>query len=182
MNISTWLKNSKRTEAGLIVAPENFVLEKEIILTGVDKSGDPDEVTILHAGKEFFTLDEAEALQEQGYLPEGWRLPTVTEAGAWLTEFADKNLINPSGKIMAQLGLKLDGYIYPSMHIYNHCPTDREIVASLVVDKMIESRFWLMNDDGTNNYTYSLVVYMTKKPEIQKFNRSCGHSIRLVHD
>lgn len=182
MNIFRWIEDGKRTQAGPIVAPENFVLEKEIILTGVDKSGDPDEATILHAGKEFFTLDEAEALQEQGYFPEGWRLPTVTEAGAWLTEFTGKNLVNPSGKIMAQLGLKLDGYIYPSMRIYNYCPTDREIVASLVVDKMIEGRFWLINDDGTNNYTYSLVVYMTKKPEIQTFNRSCGHSIRLVHD
>ena len=166
MNIFRWIEDGKRTQAGPIVAPENFVLEKEIILTGVDKSGDPDEATILHAGKEFFTLDEAEALQEQGYFPEGWRLPTVTEAGAWLTEFTGKNLVNPSGKIMAQLGLKLDGYIYPSMRIY----------------KMIEGRFWLINDDGTNNYTYSLVVYMTKKPEIRTFNRSCGHSIRLVHD
>ena len=90
MNISMWIKNGKRTQAGPIVAPENFVLEKEIILTGVDKSGDPDEVTILHAGKEFFTLDEAEELQEQGYFPEGWRLPTVTEAGAWLKEFLDE--------------------------------------------------------------------------------------------
>ena len=123
--MNVWIKSGKRTQAGPIVAPENFVLEKEIILTGVDKSGDPDEVTILHAGKEFFTLDEAEELQEQGYFPEGWRLPTVTEAGAWLKEFLDENFVNnPSGNIMAQLGLKLDGFIYPGMNIYNHCPTD----------------------------------------------------------
>ena len=180
MDISTWFKNGKRTQAGPIVAPENFVLEKEIILTGVDKSGDPDEVTILHAGKEFFTLDEAEELQEQGYFPEGWRLPTVTEAGAWLTEFADKNLINPSGKIMAQLGLKLDGYIYPSMHIYNHCPTDREIVASLVVDKIIEGRFWLLDNNGGD--ACSLFIHRIARPKIQTYYRGCGHSIRLIHD
>lgn len=180
MDISTWFKNGKRTQARPIVAPENFVLEKEIILTGVDKSGDPDEVTILHAGKEFFTLDEAEALQEQGYFPEGWRLPTVTEAGAWLTEFADKNLLNPSGNIMAQLGLKLDGYIYPSMHIYSHCPTDREIVASLVVDKMIEGRFWLLDDK--DNDTCSFSIHRIARPKIQTYYRGCGHSVRLVHD
>ncbi len=180
MNISMWIKSGKRTQAGLIVAPENFVLEKEAAPTGVDKDGDSDEVTILHAGKEFFTLDEAEALQEQGYFPEGWRLPTVTEAGAWLTEFADKNLVNPSGKIMAQLGLKFDGYIYPSMHIYNYCPTDREIVASLVDGKMIEGRFWLLNDNGDD--ACSLFVHRIARPKIQNYYRGCGHSIRLVHD
>ena len=181
MNISMWIKNGKRTKAGPIVAPENFVLEKEIILTGVDKSGDPDEVTILHAGKEFFTLDEAEELQEQGYFPEGWRLPTVTEAGAWLKEFLDENFVNnPSGNIMTQLNLKFNGFIYPSMHIYNHCPTDQEAIASLVDDKMIEGRFWLLNDNGDD--ACSLFVHRIARPKIQTYYRGCGHSVRLVHD
>ena len=181
MNIFMWIKNGKKTKAGPIVAPENFVLEKEIILTGVDKSGDPDEVTILRAGKEFFTLDEAEALQEQGYFPEGWRLPTVTEAGAWLKEFLDENFVNnPSGNIMMQLSLKLDGFIYPSMHIYNHYPTDQEAIASLVDNKMIEGRFWLLNDNGDD--ACSLFVHRIARPKIQTYYRGCGHSVRLVHN
>lgn len=180
MNISMWIKNGKRTQAGPIVAPENFVLEKEIILTGVDKSGDPDEVAILHAGKEFFTLDEAEALQGQGYFPEGWRLPTTTEAEAWLKEFLDENFVNPSGNIMTQLNLKLDGFVYPSMHIYNHCPTDQEAIASLVDNKMIEGRFWLLNDNGDD--ACSLFVHRIARPKIQTYYRGCGHSVRLVHD
>jgi uncharacterized protein (TIGR02145 family) len=163
------------------VAPENFVLEKEIILTGVDKSGDPDEVTVLHAGKKFFTLDEAEELQEQGYFPEGWRLPTVTEARAWLTELIDKNLINLSGKIMAQLGLKLDGYIYPSMNIYNFAPTDKEAVNDLIVDRMIEGRFWLLSDTADDN-AQGLTIHRVARPKVQSFYRGCGHSVRLVHD
>lgn len=180
MDISTWFKNGKRTQAGLIVAPENFVLYKEVVLTGVDKSGDPDEVTILHAGKEFFTLDEAEALQGQSYFPEGWRLPTTTEAEAWLKEFLDENFVNPSGNIMTQLNLKLDGFVYPSMHIYNHCPTDQEAIASLINDKMIEGRFWLLNDNGDD--ACSLFVHRIARPKIQTYYRGCGHSVRLVHD
>ena len=181
MDISTWFKNGKITQAGPIVAPENFVLYKEVVLTGVDKDGDPDEATILHAGKKFFTLDEAEALQEQGYFPEGWRLPTVTEAGAWLKEFLDENFVNnPSGNIMTQLNLKFSGFIYPSMHIYNHCPTDQEAIASLVDDKMIEGRFWLLNDNGDD--ACSLFVHRIARPKIQTYYRGCGHSVRLVHD
>lgn len=176
MDISTWFKNGKRTETGLIVAPENFVLEKDVNLFGTNR------IITMHAGKEFFTSEEAEALQWQSCFPEGWRLPTVAEGQAWLEEFLDESSVNPSSNIVAKLRLKLGGFVYPDMSIYNMAPTDREIVASLVVDKMIKGRFWLMNDDGTNNYTYSLAVYMTKKPEIRKFNRSCGHSIRLVHD
>ena len=181
MDISTWFKNGKITQAGPIVAPENFVLYKEVVLTGVDKDGDPDEATILHAGKKFFTLDEAEALQEQGYFPEGWRLPTVTEAGAWLKEFLDENFVNnPSGNIMTQLNLKFNGFIYPSMHIYNHYPTDQEAIASLVDDKMIEGRFWLLNDNGDD--ACSLFVHRIARPKIQTYYRGCGHSVRLVHD
>lgn len=180
MDISTWFKNSKRTEAGLIVAPENFVLEKEAALTGVDKDGDSDEVTILHAGKEFFTLDEAEALQEQGYFPEGWRLPTVTEAGAWLTEFSEESSFNPSGNIMAQLGLKLNGFIYPGMNIYNFDPTDKDTV-DLIVNMMIEGRFWLLSDTADDN-AQGLTVHRVARPKIQTYYRGCGHSIRLVHD
>ena len=162
MNISMWIKNGKRTQAGPIVAPENFALEKEVILTGVDKSGDPDEVAILHAGKEF------------------WRLPTTTEAEAWLKEFLDENFVNPSGNIMTQLNLKLDGFVYPSMHIYNHYPTDQEVIASLVDDKMIEGRFWLLNDNGDD--ACSLFVHRIARPKIQTYYRGCGHSVRLVHD
>ena len=180
MNISMWIKNGKKTQAGPIVAPENFVLEKEIILTGVDKDSDPDEVTTLYAGKEFFTLDEAKELQEQGYFPEGWRLPTVTEAGAWLAEFSEESSFNPSGNIMAQLRLKFDGFIYPGMHIYNHCPTDQEAIASLVNNKMIEGRFWLLNDNGDD--ACSLFVHRIARPKIQTYYRGCGHSVRLVHD
>lgn len=181
MNISTWFKNGKRTQAGLIVAPENFVLYKEVVLTGVDKSGDPDEVTILHAGKEFFTLDEAEALQEQGYFPEGWRLPTVTEAGAWLADFSEEGSFNPSGNIMAQLGLKLDGFIYPGMNIYNFAPTDKEAVNDLIVNRMIEGRFWLLSDTADDN-AQGLTVHRVARPKIQTYYRGCGHGIRLVHD
>ena len=180
MRIFRWIEDGKRTQAGPIVAPENFVLEKEIILTGVDKDSDPDEVTTLYAGKEFFTLDEAKELQEQGYFPEGWRLPTVTEAGAWLAEFSEESSFNPSGNIMAQLRLKFDGFIYPGMHIYNHCPTDQEAIASLVNNKMIEGRFWLLNDNGDD--ACSLFVHRIARPKIQTYCRGCGHSVRLVHD
>ncbi len=180
MRIFRWIEDGKRTQAGPIVAPENFVLEKEIILTGVDKDSDPDEVTTLYAGKEFFTLDEAKELQEQGYFPEGWRLPTVTEAGAWLAEFSEESSFNPSGNIMAQLRLKFDGFIYPGMHIYNHCPTDQEAIASLVNNKMIEGRFWLLNDNGDD--ACSLFVHRIARPKIQTYYRGCGHSVRLVHD
>lgn len=180
MRIFRWIEDGKRTQAGPIVAPENFVLEREIILTGVDKDSDPDEVTTLYAGKEFFTLDEAKELQEQGYFPEGWRLPTVTEAGAWLAEFSEESSFNPSGNIMAQLRLKFDGFIYPGMHIYNHCPTDQEAIASLVNNKMIEGRFWLLNDNGDD--ACSLFVHRIARPKIQTYYRGCGHSVRLVHD
>lgn len=181
MDISTWFKNGKRTQAGLIVAPENFVLYKEVVLTGEDKSGDPDEVTILHAGKEFFTLDEAEALQEQGYFPEGWRLPTTTEAETWLADFSEEGSFNPSGNIMAQLGLKLDGFIYPGMNIYNFAPTDKEAVNDLIVNRMIEGRFWLLSDTADDN-AQGLTVHRVARPKIQTYYRGCGHGIRLVHD
>lgn len=180
MNVSTWIKSGKRTQAGLIVAPENFVLEKEIILTGVDKSGDPDEATILHAGKEFFTLDEAEALQEQGYFPEGWRLPTTAEAETWLADFSEESSFNPSGNIMAQLRLKLDGFIYPGMKMYNFDPTDKDTV-DLIVNMMIEGRFWLLSDTADDN-AQGLTVHRVARPKIQSFYRGCGHSVRLVHD
>lgn len=172
-----WMQNGKRTKKGnLVVAPENFTLRQDTIITGVGRNADPDEVTILRKGKEYFTYDEAVALSEQGYFPENWRLPTFEEAAALLEEFTEETDITSHGFVQK---LKLDyyGYVYPKMNAYNENPTP---IHEAINDKYMEGRFWVYNPD--KNSLYAIHAKRHGLPVLQAFCCDSGASVRLVRD
>ena len=175
MDTSLWLTNGKQTRSGLIVAPEDYVLECEATLTGVVKAK-PSAETAAHIGKAFFTYAEALALYEQGFFPEGWRLPTYEEAVALIEEFVGDDDFTSHG-FMQKLRCNFNGYVYPKMEKYNEDPTP---VSEFIERKYMESRFWLYNPDQES--LYALHVKRHGRPTLQTFGPSCGNSVRLVHD
>ena len=173
---SLWMENGRKTRAGVVVAPVNFMLREDIILTDVGEQAASGEVTILRKGKEFFTYDEAIALQEQGEFPAGWRLPTVEEAQALMKEFPPKDADSPSSNIVDELRLELCGYVYPNMNEYNEDP----VYYGFATNRILEGRIWL--DDAEKDGFYGLWVRRFKEPIIQTFYHGSGANIRLVHE
>lgn len=163
-----WIENGTKSKStGLIIAPENFELRRDVVLidTGVT----------LRKGKAFFTYAEVEALRKQNQLPKGWELPTYEEAEALLEEFVEKS-DNTSHGFVNKLKLDFSGYVYPKMQRYNEDPS---AAAYETIDgNYLEGRFWVENPD--KNSLYAIFVRRHGLPKLQTFCAESGAKIRLV--
>lgn len=100
------IKSTKLKDVGIAIAPELFVVPDRIYL--------PNGRVVLK-GTKYYTWSMAQDLVKHGYVPKGWRLPTMEDS------VNISNRYNTRGVGILVLGL--DGFISPSdMIAYNYNP------------------------------------------------------------
>lgn len=101
-------KGTKLNSLGIVIAPKMFTLRQRAHLSNG---------RVVLEGTQYFTWHTACDLISEGFIRDGWRLPTLEEAKAI------QELYNPRGKWLLALGL--NGFVSPSdMIAYNYLPKD----------------------------------------------------------
>ena len=124
---------------GIIIAPEIFTMHQRAHLSNG---------RIVLADTQYFTWPTAKALTSEGYMPDGWRMPTFEEASIIQAHY------NRQG--MGLLTLGLNGYICPNdMIAYNYIPTNGD---NFIVYKGKVGYYWI---DSLDKPLYAHVITNT---------------------
>ena len=158
------------------LAPEDFVLKKDFRL----KDG-----TILKKGKRYFTYDEAMALEEELFEPNGWRLPTIQEFMLLHAIYGlDENGQDNPKALHKDLQLEPQGYISSSdMDEYNEDPENYEKNGGTVLSRTTHGNWWSRSaSSGTYaNYLHTNISGTSGYVNAQNSAyRGLGFSVRCV--
>lgn len=154
------------------ITSEDFVLPCDYQL----KDG-----TVLKKGKRYFTFDEAKALEEQLFKPNGWELPTVKDFMILHATYGlDKNGRDDPKALHKALNLDCNGFISSSnMEKYNKDPENFEKNGGTVSNRTTNGHWW-SSYASSSTYGYYLVTASGYVNSQSSDYRGYGFSIRCV--
>lgn len=168
-----WDDNKINLVNNINLAPEDFVLPVDFKL----KDG-----TVLRKGRQYFTYDEAMALEEELFKPHGWRLPESREFvmlyGAYGIDKDGKDDVKSFHK---NLHLELTGWV-PDDVIEKYGITLDE---GLVIYRTTGGNWWSRNASSATS-AYGLGTYLSSEAvNVDAQNsvyRGDGFSVRCVFE
>lgn len=157
------------------LAPEDFVLKADFKLK---------DDTILKKGKRYFTYDEAMALEEELFKPNGWRLPTTREFMLLHATYGvDENGKNDAKAFYEVLNLEPQGYIRSNgMDEYNKNPENFEKNGGTVLNRATDGYWWSRNASSATdaNCLSTDISHLGGVYARDSNYRGCGYSVRCV--
>ena len=144
---SDWSKEDiELKSAGIIMAASDLELGCDVRLaTG----------GIMLRGKNFFTYGEFQDLLEQDYIPDDWRLLTISEANKLISHYAGNDMT--SKRFVEALCLGYEGYVYPRMADYNEVPAK---FSYAIENRLLEGRYWV--ESPYDDSLYALWVHQNE--------------------
>lgn len=159
--------------ADIAIAPTDFVLPCDFRL----KDG-----TVLKRGKRFFTYDEAMALEEQLFKPNGWRLPSKAEFVMLYGAYGiDDDGGDDANNLMSEMKLEANGWISSEdMDDYNEDPENCD---GTINDRTTYGYWWSRTSSSSTGAYYLYAYIDSSKGGVNAQDssfRGFGLSVRCV--